>query len=1597
MLKTARICGAVAAGFGILALFGWVLGVPFLAGFGSDKIPMAPSTGLLFALYGLAVLLCARSPLGRGAYRAGVAVTAAGALVALLLLTLASLGIRPAAELLGFAAAGTVDGAPVGHMSPVTAVGFLLASLSFLGSLPSSSSRRWRADAAWWTASLLLATWCGLLLAYVYGAPLFYGGSFIPPAATTSIAFVALGTALLALAGRQARPSAGTTAPPARVPYRLVLIFVLLGAGIATVGAVYLRSEGRRYRAGVEHQISAVAELKTRELVQWRAERVADAAVLRDNTAFSSLVRRVFDSPRDAAARDQLRHWLGDLQRHALYDRVSVLDARGVERLAVPDGGAVTPVSSVIARRVPEVLRAGKVVFEDFYRNEHDGRVYLGVLSRILDEQNRALGIVALRIDPETYLYPLIKRWPVPTQTAETLLVRRDGDDALFLNELKFLKHTALTLRLPLARQDVAAVKAVLGREGVVDTRDYRGVPVLAALRAVPGSPWFLVARLDAAEVNGPLRERLWVMLVLVGSLLAAAAAGVGLVWRAQRERDFRDRYEAEQERAWLHDVVARSLNEVYVFDPETLRFRFVNLGACRNIGFTQEELAGRTPLDIKPEFTAETFRAMLEPLRGAERPTHAFETLHRRKDGSKYPVEVHLQLVDSGAGAVFLAVINDITERRRAETRIRRLNRVYAVLSDVNQAIVRVREPQALFAETCRIAVETGGFRMAWVGLLDAEANSVRPVAHAGVTDGYLDELQIDSGDGPRGLGPAASVLRDGVHAIFNDIEHDPQAAAWRDAALAHGYRASAVFPLTVNGETLGTFALYASEPAFFDSEELQLLDEMVADLSFAMEFGRLEETRLRLATAIHQLPVSVMITDLEGRIEFVNPAFTRITGYAPEEALGRNPRMLKSGRQEPALYQELWATIRAGRDWSGELVNRRKDGSLYTQDLTITPIRDAVGTVTHFIAIGQDVTERKRAAAELRASDVRYRAIAQTATDAMVTADAAGNVVGWNLAAEHVFGYTEAEVNGQPLTLLMPQRYQEGHLSGMNRLRAGGEHRIIGSRVELTGRRKDATEFPLELSLARWEGVEGWFVTGIARDITERKRVEEALLKEKAFSEAMLDSLPGIFCLFDRTGRLLRWNHAVETILGYSAEETAAMRAFDFFAAKDRAMVEEKMREVFETGAAAAEASLASKDGKRTPYYFIGSRIAVDGVPCCLAMGVDITAQKQLEGQLRQSQKLEGIGQLAGGIAHDFNNLLTVILGRGALLRTRLGPGHPGYRDVELIEQTGARAAEMTRQLLAFSRKQLLQPELLDLNTVITGILPILRRLVRENIEVVVRPGLGLGSVRADRTQVEQILLNLAANGSDAMPRGGRLTIETADVELDKASHLRDFDLPPGAYVVLTVSDTGIGMDAVTRARIFEPFFTTKEPGKGTGLGLATVYGVVKQSGGYIAVASDPGHGTTFTISLPRAAAAPAAVAARPTSTVLSRGTGTILLAEDADDLRDLIRDVLETHGYTVLVARHGGEALQVAGRHPAPIHLLVTDAVMPQMDGSELAERLRSERPGLKILYVSGYIDDPIVRRDVLESGAPFLQKPFMPEALVRKVREVLDGSR
>jgi PAS domain S-box-containing protein len=517
------------------------------------------------------------------------------------------------------------------------------------------------------------------------------------------------------------------------------------------------------------------------------------------------------------------------------------------------------------------------------------------------------------------------------------------------------------------------------------------------------------------------------------------------------------------------------------------------------------------------------------------------------------------------------------------------------------------------------------------------------------------------------------------------------------------------------------------------------------------------------------------------------------------------------------------------------------------------------------------------------------------------------------------------------------------------------------------------------------------------ILSDVTERRTVEEALRRERDFTKNLVENSPAFFAATDREGKVIMMNQAMLKALGYSMEEVAGRDYLStFIPEKERDRVAARFFETIRRKKGLeGDNFVRAKDGRELLVEWRNNVVLnrAGEVEYRYGLGIDVTERRRLEEQIRQSQKMEAVGRLAGGVAHDFNNLLTAILGYSELALLRLDAADPLRRDLEEIRRAGERAASLTRQLLAFSRRQVLEPVLLDLGQVVLELQKMLMRILGEDVELEVRAQPGVGIVRADPGQVQQVVVNLAVNARDAMPQGGRLTIEVSEKALErKAAALRG--LEPGRYAILTVSDTGHGIDEEVRAHLFEPFFTTKEVGKGTGLGLATVHGIVSQSGGHVEVRSQPGRGATFRVYFPRAAApaerqAPPAPAPEP-----ARGTETILVVEDAADVRALVREILTAHGYRVLEAADGAAALEFC-RSEAPVHLLLTDLVMPGMGGRAVAERLSSCWPGLKVLFMSGYPDRLLTEPTGSNPAPAFLAKPFQPQELARKVRALLGG--
>jgi PAS domain S-box-containing protein len=754
------------------------------------------------------------------------------------------------------------------------------------------------------------------------------------------------------------------------------------------------------------------------------------------------------------------------------------------------------------------------------------------------------------------------------------------------------------------------------------------------------------------------------------------------------------------------------------------------------------------------------------------------------------------------------------------------------------------------------------------------------------------------------------------------------------------------------------------------------------------------LQESEQRYRTITENIGVGILQVSPGGETIYANPAMCAMfeVGSLVD---------IKGVDYQSFFTPESWQAIlretnkrHQGLDSSYEVEIIGKRGGRRQVVLFGAPILGPDGQLHSYIGTYTDVTAQKRIEEELRGSETRYQTLAEVSPVGIFRTDAKGQLIYANGRALRMAGLSSNETLKEDWPSTFHPEDRDRVMSGWSAAVAAGvpyysEHRFL---------RPDNTVVWVvcqSVSERDPDGKISGFV-GTLVDITERKRAENLLRQSEHRNRLLVETARDIIYTLAPEGTFTSISPAFETITAWPVADWLG-KSFDLLVhPDDQALVKNMFNRclhgeslpIYEARIRKQDEDYAVGEFTVTPLLEAGRVIGVLGI------GRDITERKRLEDQFRQSQKMEAIGQLAGGVAHDFNNLLTVIAGNAEVLLEGGSPESPHSREcLQDIKQAGLKAASLTRQLLAFSRKQLLAPEVLSLNDLIANLEKMLRRLIGEDIDLVTDLAADLWLVKADPGQIEQVLLNLAVNSRDAMPQGGRLTIATGNALLEVDPTRVNTASRPVDHVLVSVQDTGCGMDEATRNRIFEPFFTTKEVGKGTGLGLATVYGIVSQSNGHIDVSSEVGRGTTFHIYLPRYQDTALPVEGKQPGSGEPRGTETVLLVEDEDMVRNLVRDILVQTGYTVLEARHGVEAVRVCEQYGAPIHLVITDVVMPEMGGTELVHRLTRMRPDIKSLYISGYTDDALIRQGVRREEVSFLHKPFTRQVLTQKIRDIL----
>ncbi len=1214
-----------------------------------------------------------------------------------------------------------------------------------------------------------------------------------------------------------------------------VLLPVLLLVGILLAGAAvsYFRVERRRIRDQNYDLIRSVTNLKIREIEEWRAERLADASELSRSRFLVMAFSKWLSSKENTALREPILQRLKLATKTGPYDDAFIL-GHGARPLLY-DGSKPPSIDSSEAETFNEAISGSGAALSDLFPG-NDGKVHIDVMAAIHDRNGRVAGVVVLRSDAGIFLNSTMTWWPASSRSAKTILVEKRGNKVVCLSHARFRSGGTSPMRVSIRPPSSPAAQAVDGRIGMFEGTDYRGKDVLAYLSPVPGTPWFMVGKMDTAGILVEAYYRGGVVVTLVVLFIAILAAITAYAYRHRQAAMYRELYQAEVERGKIlgeFRTTLYSIGDAVITTDTDGVVRQMNPAAEHLTGWSESDALNRKLHEIFHIINEETGAHVESPvdrvLREGVVIGLANHTLLITKEGNRFLI------ADSGApihdrdGNVtgVVLIFRDQTKERAAERELKeselRLKRAERV-SRVGHYVLDIRSgtwsSSEMLDELCGIA---DGFKRDREGWLELVHPDDRPMVSA-----YFLEEVIKNGKNFDGE--------------FRIIGRKDKKELWVHALgtleFAEDGNPSKMFGTVqdVTGRKLAEKALYGSQQMFKD--------------------------------VLDTVPVRVFWKDAKSRYLGCNLSFARDSGFSsPEEIVGRND------------FQMTW----------------------------------------------------QKQAKQYRADD-RY--IMET-----------GNAK---------LGYEE------PRSL------------------PDGVHWMRTSKV------------PLLNADAQVVGVLGTY-----EDITERRKAREELQESEEKFRGLVEGSTAAIWIHDGT-HILYANPAALKMTGFTFEEISRLNVMDLVHPDFRELVAKRSSERLKGNDTSKhyEYQILSKSGGPIWIDFSGGVIDYRGKPSIIASAYDITERKKLEEQLAQAQKMDGIGRLAGGIAHDYNNMLGVIMGYAELMARRTDQRDTLHRYAEMMSAAATRGAELTRQLLAFARREIISPKPVDLNQATRSLVEMVRKMMGEDVELVFIPGDDLWNIRIDPTQFDQILINLATNARDAIRSVGIVTIETSNIVIKESYSQNRIGFPPGDYVLLSFSDNGRGMDRETLDKIFEPFFTTKPKGQGTGLGLSTVYGIVKQNGGNINVYSEVGVGTTFKIYFPRFYGDLEKRESEPDVVDVS-GKETVLIVEDQADLLELARNSLSEYGYKVLTALSPGEAILICQEYQDEIHLLLTDVVMPVMNGKVLRDRIHVLKPTIKTLFMSGYTANVIAHRGILDEGVAIIPKPFTPSMLVKKVHEVLNS--
>jgi PAS domain S-box-containing protein len=1006
--KSVKFFSGLSGLMALIVLLSWFTGKSELITLGHDFKPMAATTAFLLFLLGSGIYLNQKSPSNHivncFSFIVIIITVSTGIMVGLqFLFELES----PLEKLLLSTIIGAKD-SPRGHMSPVTSIVFIVTSIAFLFELSPFVNRLFCRQTASLLALAVIFVSLVIIFSYLAGEPILCSDKIVPMALTTAILFLALGLGLVIGSGQDTWPlsifSVEYGMPLTQLRWFMkgpLIIFLFIIIIICVSGFFFLKNQIAVFRLKAQDELSAIADLKAKQIAAWYKESVDSATYFYMDPTLSDTIRTYMDNPADIEQKLKILAVLKSAQENFHFYRVMLVDRDQKMQICFPlDEGWMGPLAKSF---VDETLKTGEITVSDLHislvKHEYVNMdIFVPILAKPAgsDTSRNPIGVLMFEINPGHFLFPAIQTWPSYSRTGETLLVRLEGKEVVFLNELRHRKNTALKLRFPVEeKKQLPAAMAVMGREGIVEGVDYRNVPVIAALRKIHGTPWFIVSKVDKDEVKAPIRNQAMMIISVVSVLLLSVTLGLALLWRRRDTQWLREKLASDREKQALAERILylnKQSNDIILLMDENWRIIEANDRAVQEYECSLEELKQLSLYDLRVPETRSDFENQTGNI--LQNNGVIYETLHHRKDGSPFPVECSVSVIETGGRKYYQNIIRDITERRRHEKEIETLNRLYSVLSQVNQAIVRIGTREMLFEQVCRAIVEFGKFKMAWVGWSDQKSHMIVPVAHFGDDKGYLKKIRVYSDERPEGKGPIGTCLREGRTYICNDFLNDIHSLPWREAASVSDFHSITAIPVRLRGKVRGVLAIYSAERGCFGEKEVELLEEAASDISFGLdqienEAERcrtedfLKETQQRLKLAVSGANVGLWDWNFRSNTTYFSPEWKLQLGFNDEEIAGRFEEW--ESRLHPDDRERAMSTINRfiARPWPNfemEVRLRHKDGSYRWILIRASLQLGSDGKPERMFGCHMDFTDRRQLEERLRQSE-KMDAIGQLA----------------------------------------------------------------------------------------------------------------------------------------------------------------------------------------------------------------------------------------------------------------------------------------------------------------------------------------------------------------------------------------------------------------------------------------------------------------------------------------------------------------------------------------------------------------------------------------------------------------------------------------